>query len=75
MPRLCAKGKMRCNHRHVGATARELGKKGWIVMALYAQEVEAGRRLADDEAGQAHATDPYRRRVTSRVALQPTSRS
>ncbi|MCX5683107.1 MAG: hypothetical protein NT049_05415 [Planctomycetota bacterium] len=32
---------------------KEVGKKGWIVMALYAQEVEAGRRLADDEAGQA----------------------
>ena len=32
---------------------KEVGKKGWIVMALYAQEVEAGRRLPDDEAGQA----------------------
>jgi len=32
---------------------KEVGKKGWIVMALYAQEVEAKRRLPDDEAGQA----------------------
>jgi hypothetical protein len=32
---------------------KEVGKKGWIVMALHAQEVEARRRLPDDEAGQA----------------------
>ena len=32
---------------------KEVGKKGWIVMALYTQEVEAKRRLPDDDAGQA----------------------
>jgi len=31
----------------------EVAAKGWIVMALYTQEVQAGRRLPDDDAGQA----------------------
>ncbi|MBE3098213.1 MAG: PD40 domain-containing protein [Planctomycetes bacterium] len=31
----------------------EVGKKGWIVIAAYTQEVETQKRLPDDEAGQA----------------------
>ena len=37
----------------VEALRKEVGKKGWIVMAAYAQEVEAQQRLPDDHAGQA----------------------
>ena len=32
---------------------KEAGKKGWIVIAAYAQEVETQQRLPDDNAGQA----------------------
>jgi Tol biopolymer transport system component len=32
---------------------KEVAAKGWIVMALYAKEVDARRRLPDDDAGQA----------------------
>ena len=35
------------------ALRKEAGKQGWIVMAAYAQEIEAQQRLPDDNVGQA----------------------
>ena len=35
------------------ALGKEAGKQGWIVMAAYAQEIEAQQRLPDDNVGQA----------------------
>jgi len=35
------------------ALRQEVGKKGWILIAAYAREIEAKQRLPDGEAGQA----------------------
>ena len=35
------------------ALRKEVGKKGWIVVAAYAQEIEAQQRASDDNLGQA----------------------